>query len=71
LISQQSFEFLWGMMLNKGGARCATLNGETMAGVLGVCIAVCGSNERDDELLDSVEQLLAKSVLIDQGWRRQ
>ena len=63
LILQQSFEFLWGMMLDEGSARCTALNGETMAGVLGVCIAVCGSNEWDYELLNGIKQLSCMSVV--------
>lgn len=57
---QQCLKFLWGMMLDKCGARCTTLDGETMAGVLCVCILVCGSDEWDDELLNCIEELLSK-----------
>jgi hypothetical protein len=61
---QQSLKFLWRMVLDEGSAWCTTLDSETMAGMLGVCIKVCGSDERDNELLNRVEQLLSK-VSID------
>ena len=45
------------MVLDQRSARRTAADGETVAGVLGVCIAVCGSNERDYEFLDGIKQL--------------
>lgn len=52
------------MMLDEGSARCTAFDGEAMAGMLGICIAVRSSDEWNDELLDSVEQL-SPEVSID------
>jgi hypothetical protein len=45
------------VVFDERSSRRAALNGETVADMLGICIAVCGSNEWDDELLNSIEQL--------------
>lgn len=45
------------MVLDKRSARCTTFDGEAMASVLSLCIAVRSSNERDYEFLDSIKQL--------------
>lgn len=55
LVLQQSLEFLWRMVLDEGSARCTAFDSETMTGMLGICITVCGSDEWDDELLYSIE----------------
>lgn len=45
------------MVFDERSSRRAALNGKTVADMLGIRIAVCSSNEWDDELLDSIEQL--------------
>lgn len=49
-------------MLDERCARCTARDSETMAGMLGVCVAVCGSDEWDYELLNGVEQLYLESA---------
>jgi hypothetical protein len=41
-----------------------------MAGVLGIRVTVCGSNEGDNELLNRVEQLLTKVSIDRPGYGR-
>lgn len=43
------------MVLYERGPRSAPFDCETVAGVLGVCILVCGCYERDDEVFDRIE----------------
>jgi hypothetical protein len=45
------------MVFDECGSRSLALNGETMACVFCCCILVCGTDERDDEFLDRVEEL--------------
>lgn len=64
LVLQQSLQLLWRVVLDQGSTGCTALDCETMAGVLGLCITVCSSNEWNDELLHSIEEL-RKLALIE------
>ena len=63
LVLQQSFELLRRVVFHERSPRRAALDGETVASVFGVCIAVCGSNEWDYELLNGIKQLSCMSVV--------
>ena len=46
------------MIFDESGSGSLAIDGEAVAGVLCRCIFVCGANERDDEVLDRVEELV-------------